>query len=649
MAVPALAASLAIAAVGAAPYRLEPGDHLVFRQVLEREVASTGWRAATRFTWTSHLLVLDVSEGRALVGVQRNRDRGELVRYVEGGRDRTEAERPGFAVDLEKGGRTFAEANRFSASGHRLLPFSVVREGTSEVLPSIQELPPLPGEGSAGKSQEPGLLGLTLSPRDEGDCLRIAGEEGRLRIAYAVCDGALQSLQLQAGYDTPVNRSVQEHLEIERIERREGENVAAWLEDADTRDAVLQAWMIAEARPTSLLSWRSGDERFDRRLAVAAHRFEAPEPSTDPHDAALAPVARAAFGAGALPGWNCAVPDRAERGVRLRRASAQVPGTTLRVMRTAGFAGRPYLLHVPESYRGDRPYPLLVLLAGGAGRAVPMAQSLRDLLGELEYLVLMPDARGEMWWMEGPTRAFMTVLDEVMAELNVDPRRVLLSGFSNGGTGALLYATLQPDRFAAVASLMGAGSLLFEASEPLRLANLMRLPVLFLHGDRDDVIPKRASEDTLKALRRLAPDSPASLEVLKGRGHDLTVGSDDGRTLAFLREKLRPTFPRQLVFETRAAARRDWIEVARKKDGVAEVEASIGEDDVVRVRTRRVAELKLLLRRELFSGNGHIAVEINGRQRFAGPLVEDCGTLVESWRLTADPYRAWTTELAFVP
>ena len=66
--------------------------------------------------------------------------------------------------------------------------------------------------------------------------------------------------------------------------------------------------------------------------------------------------------------------------------------------------------------------------------------------------------------------------DEVLAEVNVDPRRVLLSGFSNGGTGALLYATLQPDRFAAVASLMGAGSLFFEASEPLRLANLRRLP-----------------------------------------------------------------------------------------------------------------------------------------------------------------------------
>jgi hypothetical protein len=104
-----------------------------------------------------------------------------------------------------------------------------------------------------------------------------------------------------------------------------------------------------------------------------------------------------------------------------------------------------------------------------------------------------------------------------------------------------------------------------------------------------------------------------------------------------------------VVFETRTPGRSHWLEVKPRKGGVAEVEASIGEDDVVRVRTKRVEEMKLLLRRELFAGSGDIAVEIDGRRRFAGPLVEDCGTLLESWRRTSDPYRAWTAELSFVP
>ena len=60
----------------------------------------------------------------------------------------------------------------------------------------------------------------------------------------------------------------------------------------------------------------------------------------------------------------------------------------------------------------------------------------------------------------------------------------------------------------------------------------------------------------------------------------------------------------------------------KKKGGAAEVEAAIGPDDVVRVTTRRVEALKLLLRSELFStGAKSIAVEIDGRRRFEGPLV----------------------------
>ncbi|HET7294784.1 MAG TPA: PHB depolymerase family esterase [Vicinamibacteria bacterium] len=649
MAVPPVAALLAAASAAVpAQYDLAPGDHLVFRQSLEREVRSPGASATTRFAWTSHVLLLEVRNGRALVGIQRNREPGELVRYSEGGRDRTEAERKDFALELEKRGRAFAEANRFTARGERLLPHSVVREGTSELLPQVHELPPLPPPGAAASWLEPELFGLTLSAASDAGCVRISGAEGRLRLAYSVCGGALESLELSAGYDTPVNRRVEERLRLDRVDRQRGESPAAWLASVDTREAVLQALMVAEQRaPPELLAWRSGEAAFDGRLANAARRFDAPERPADPEDAALAPVVREAFGSGAAPEWNCAVPDRAERGVRLRRADAQVPGTTLRAMRAAPFAGRPYLLHVPESYRGDRPYPLLVLLAGGPGRAVPMAQGLRATLAEAEMLALMPDARGEMWWDDAPTRAVAPLLDEVSSELNVDPRRIFLAGFSNGGTGALLYATLLPDRFAAIAPLMSAGAPFFEGARTLLLANLTRLPTLLVHGDRDGVIPKRASENTVKALRRLAADAPVTLDILKGRGHDLNVGTDDGRTLAFFADKERPAFPRRVLFETRDPARRDWVEIVRKKDGVARVDAEIWKDGLVHVRTERVLALKLLLRRELFAGDGDLVVEIDGRRRYAGPLLEDCGRLLESWRLTRDPYRAWATELAF--
>lgn len=635
-------------ALGASTYDLRPGDHLVFRQTLERDVLSPEARAVTRFSWTSHVLVLARREDRLLVGVQRNRDAGELVRYSEKGRDRSSDERPAFAEQLAKRGRAFSEANRFTLRGERLLPWAVVREGTSELLPSLHELPPLPP--SAEPWSQPSLFGLRLAAQAQGACRRVSGEGGALRIAYSVCEDALESLELQGSYDSPLRWRIQERIAIERLERRRGEEVAGWLDDPDTRQAVISAWHVAETPPFDAAALRARlgrDAGFDRRLQAALARYEPLPPPAEARDAALLPIVRAVFGGGELPEWNCAVPERAERGLRLRRASLQVPGTTLRVMRSAPFSGRPYLLHVPEDYRGERPWPLVILLAGGPGRAVPMAQGLHDVLAKLDALVLMPDALGEMWWSDAPTQAFASLLREAMMELHVDPNRVTLSGFSNGGTGALLYATLWPDRFAAVASLMGAGVALFEPGPPLGLRNVVGLPMLFLHGDRDAVIPKSASEQTVKALRRIDRDAPVTLEILKGRGHDVTAASDDGRSLRFLEDKRRAAFPRRVVFETRNPGRRDFVEVVGKKGGLAEVAAVIGADDVVRVTTKRVEGLKLLLRSELFSGRGSIAVEIDGRRRFEGPLLEDCTRLLSSWRLTADPFRAWANELSF--
>ena len=710
-------------------YSLVAGDHLVFRGSLERESSSPDTRAATRLSWTSHVLVLSVRDGLAVVGAQRNRDAGELTRYSEGGHDRLAAERPGFAEELDRSGHSFAEANRVTSRGERRMPWSVVREATSELLPSIHEMPPLPPGRAQGSWKEPTLFGLSLAADVEGGCLRIRGADDRIKIDYLVCDGALKILDLEANYDTPVNRSIRERLRIELLGRSRGETPLRWLDAADTAEGVAAAMMVADLLPvaaTELHERLGRSARVDAAILAVSHRFRAPAPPTDallelwdraaprvralavrrletaserearpvilralgdpeasvstaarewlrarspllaaqpsllesdwariPNQpladaeaAALALIAQAAWGVGPLPEWSCAVTDRAPRALDVRRAPPQVPGTTLRTMRTAPFAGRPYVLHVPDDYRGDRAYPLLVVLAGGPGRAVPMAQGLRAILASLDAVVLMPDALGEMWWAEGPTAAFLVLLHEVMGDIDLDPNRVFLTGFSNGGTGTFLFATLWPDRFAAAVSQMGGGLALF-SEDPPRVANLTRLPFLFLHGDHDPIIPKSASEDTAKAIRRQASDAPVSIEIVTGHGHDLTLASDEGRSLRFLLNKTRPVFPRRLVFETRTdiSARRDWIEITKRQNGVAGVKAEIGDDDVVRLTTRRVTKLRLLLRRELFSGKGPIAVDVDGRRLFEGPLVEDCQTYLESWRKTADPFLAYGMEL----
>jgi hypothetical protein len=238
------------------------------------------------------------------------------------------------------------------------------------------------------------------------------------------------------------------------------------------------------------------------------------------------------------------------------------------------------------------------------------------------------------------------LLAEVEQLFNVDPNRVFLTGFSNGGTGTFLYSTLWPHRLAAAASLMG-GGVPFFGPEPPAVVNVAALPFLFLHGDKDKIIPVRATVETVKEMKRVDPAAPVESRVLAGRGHDIVIGNDDGLTLPFFEGKRRGPFPRRLRFATRSLefGRHFWLEVAAKDGGMAEAQAEIGPDNAIAVTTRRIRRLRLLLRRELLADGPPVVVRWNGREAFRGPFQEDCALLASTWQETRDPFLAHSFEV----
>jgi pimeloyl-ACP methyl ester carboxylesterase len=541
------------------------------------------------------------------------------------------------------------------------------------------------------------------------ECLRLEGEAPggvlRLRQWHGVASGLPVRVEYAGRSSLPPNRDVREALTIERMRLARGEGVSMWLADEATVQGALAGVDLTEPPPLSaaalgrLLDGTS-DPEVERLALGVAHRHhvavsvptlerllgsadarvralalrrleDAPAASAAPllargsadaewsvRDAAaatektrealaLVPLARSVLEGGPLPEWRCGEDEgRARRALWARRFSGQVPGATLRLMADPRFRGRPYVLMVPDDYRGDAPFPLLVFLGGGPGRAIPTAQSTAAAL-TAGWLVAWPQAGG-MWWEPEPAAAVEALLGELLATLNVDTNRVFLAGFSNGGTGTLLYASRWGHRLAAAAPLMGAGLQFFQGSESLPRASLARLPLLFVHGDRDEVIPAWASERTVKDLRKENPEASVEMHVLKGRGHDIIPGRDDGLLVPFLARQRREPFPRSVTLRARdlAHARSFWVEVTDKEGGTAEVDGTI-DDQQVRLTTRHVKVLRLLLRRELLPGEGPVRVVIDRREVFSGPLVEDCALLAKSWAVTADPFLAHSVELAF--
>jgi pimeloyl-ACP methyl ester carboxylesterase len=362
---------------------------------------------------------------------------------------------------------------------------------------------------------------------------------------------------------------------------------------------------------------------------------------------ALTAIAATVRGGDTVADWSCAEDPAWPQGALLeQRLAPEPPGARLRVMASGEWRGQPYILRVPDEYRGDEPIPLLVYLSGGPSHALLGWATSAEALAPTGYLVVFPQASG-MWWSEESKELLPLLLDEILDRYNVDTNRVYLAGFSNGGTGTLVHALRLADRLAAAVSLEGAGTRVgFDASLPA-LGGIDRLPLLFVHGDRDRVIDAHASRESVKALRRENRNARVELQILPGRGHDVMLGTDGGLTLAFLEQYRRDPFPREVAFalDDLRSPRRYWLEVLEKKRGVARVEGRIGDDGVVTVKTRRVRRVRLLLRRELLPETPELRVIINGQEAFRGAPVEDCATLQRSWHETRDPFRAHSIEI----
>lgn len=338
-----------------------------------------------------------------------------------------------------------------------------------------------------------------------------------------------------------------------------------------------------------------------------------------------------------------------QRVLRARRFPPEVPGATLRPMQDLKWNGRPYVAYVPENYRGDRPFPLVVYLSGSGGLALEGIETAFEALSGQGYLAVMPDAGTEYWWHETPAEVVRDVLQEAFESFNIDPNRVYLTGFSNGGTGTIFLGARWTDRFAAAVPMMGAGTLVADSIPRPPLENLGQLPILFLHGAQDREVEPPGSVETAQGILAANPQAPVQVRVFANRGHEITLGDDNGLAFAFFAQQRRNPYPRRIRFSIRDLrdSRRFWIQVMQKEEGQAKISAEILDDNTIEIEADKVEELRLLLQPALFPRAGPIRVVINGRLVHQGVLENDCSLMQQSYTALRDPFLAYSSELTF--
>lgn len=194
---------------------------------------------------------------------------------------------------------------------------------------------------------------------------------------------------------------------------------------------------------------------------------------------------------------------------RLHRQNISGPKTYYRQMdyNTNGF-DRSYRVHVPPGYNGRTQLPMVVVIHGAFDNAKGMEKftGFSRLADREGFVVLYPNGIGILGYLQhwnaghccGKAAAdgiddvgfIAAAIEDVCQYVSIDPLRIYMVGFSNGGMMTYRFASERGDLLAAAASLAASigGRPDAEASE-WRIADPVKpLPLLVMHGmDDDDV------------------------------------------------------------------------------------------------------------------------------------------------------------------
>jgi polyhydroxybutyrate depolymerase len=180
-------------------------------------------------------------------------------------------------------------------------------------------------------------------------------------------------------------------------------------------------------------------------------------------------------------------------------AAALAPGDHPLTVRHEG-RERGFIVHVPASYRAERPVPLVLALHGGGGSMEVMARDrLYGLVSQSEasgWIVVFPNGFSRLGgklatWNAGiccgaaRDRAsddvgfLRAVVADVQQRMSVDPQRIFATGMSNGGMMSYRLACEASDVFRAIAAVAGTdGTAECRPGRPV--------PVLHIHARDDD-------------------------------------------------------------------------------------------------------------------------------------------------------------------
>jgi len=167
------------------------------------------------------------------------------------------------------------------------------------------------------------------------------------------------------------------------------------------------------------------------------------------------------------------------------------PGDSTRTL-TVGSLERMYLLHIPSGLNGQSPVAVVFVFHGltGSGEAIQVMSGFNEVSDQNGFVVVYPNGFEQSWngsgcCGEAVNQAIddLSFVRQMLADIGtfvqVDPKRIYSTGFSNGAIFSYRLACEMSETFAAVAPV--SGWLLTDPCQPQQPVSVMHV-----HGSNDD-------------------------------------------------------------------------------------------------------------------------------------------------------------------
>jgi poly(3-hydroxybutyrate) depolymerase len=198
--------------------------------------------------------------------------------------------------------------------------------------------------------------------------------------------------------------------------------------------------------------------------------------------------------------------DEAWRRLKTGRTyTAQKTGIVKLSNRTNGIEHF-YALNVPAAYEPAKRYQVRFQLHGGVGGREsnqPRGTGESPIQGAEQIYVVPYSWNDAPWWSDDQVLNLNNIIDSIKRTYNVDENRVVLSGVSDGGTGAYYIAMRETTPYASVTPLNAFIMVLANSGiddGQIFPNNLRNKPMFAINGGKDPLYPTSEVEPFVKHL-----------------------------------------------------------------------------------------------------------------------------------------------------